>query len=35
MDFFEGYNILPNGIHIVMGATDRPTGEGVCGVHIL
>lgn len=27
MDFFEGYNILPNGIHIVMGATDRPTGE--------
>ncbi|KAG6551429.1 hypothetical protein Mapa_007075 [Marchantia paleacea] len=27
MDFFEGYNILPNGIHIVMGATERPTGE--------
>lgn len=27
MDFFEGYNILPNGIHVVMGATDRPTGE--------
>lgn len=27
MDFFEGYSILPNGIHIVVGATDRPTGE--------
>lgn len=27
MEFFEGYNILPNGIHVVMGATDRPTGE--------
>uniref|UniRef100_A0A7I4A7R3 RRM domain-containing protein n=1 Tax=Physcomitrium patens TaxID=3218 RepID=A0A7I4A7R3_PHYPA len=27
MDFFEGYSFLPNGIHIVMGATDRPTGE--------
>ncbi|KAH9557410.1 hypothetical protein CY35_07G083300 [Sphagnum magellanicum] len=27
MDFFDGLNIMPNGIHIVMGATDRPTGE--------
>lgn len=27
MDFFEGYQIVQNGIHIVMGATDRPTGE--------
>ncbi|CAM6037574.1 unnamed protein product [Sphagnum compactum] len=27
MDFFEGFNIMPNGIHIVMGSTDRPTGE--------
>lgn len=27
MDFFEGYKIAPNGIHIVPGVADRPTGE--------
>lgn len=27
MDFFEGYNIVPNGIHVVMGGNERPTGE--------
>ncbi|KAL2634576.1 hypothetical protein R1flu_006055 [Riccia fluitans] len=27
IEFFEGYNIVSNGVHIVMGATDRPTGE--------
>eukprot|EP00249_Psilotum_nudum_P017256 c26237_g1_i1 orf=591-1967(-) len=27
MDFFEGFKIVPNGIHVVTGATDRPTGE--------
>lgn len=27
IDFFEGYKIAPNGILIMTGATDRPTGE--------
>ncbi|KAJ7526814.1 hypothetical protein O6H91_16G024000 [Diphasiastrum complanatum] len=27
LEFFEGYEIVLNGVHIVMGATDRPTGE--------
>jgi heterogeneous nuclear ribonucleoprotein F/H/epithelial splicing regulatory protein 1/2 len=27
MNFFDGINIMPNGIHIVVGATNRPTGE--------
>eukprot|EP00249_Psilotum_nudum_P011320 c23100_g1_i1 orf=403-1755(-) len=27
MDFFKGYNIAPNGIHIVTGANDCSTGE--------
>ncbi len=27
MNFFDGLNIMPNGIHIVMEATNCPTGE--------
>jgi heterogeneous nuclear ribonucleoprotein F/H/epithelial splicing regulatory protein 1/2 len=27
MNFFDGLNIMPNGIHIVIGATNCPTGE--------
>jgi len=27
MNFFDGINIMPNGIHIVTGAMNRPTGE--------
>lgn len=27
MEFFEGYKIASNGIHIMTGVTDRPTGE--------
>ncbi|EFJ14378.1 hypothetical protein SELMODRAFT_446014 [Selaginella moellendorffii] len=26
-EFFQGYRIVPNGIYVVIGATDRPTGE--------
>jgi hypothetical protein len=27
MDFFDRLNIMPNDIHIVMGATNHPIGE--------
>jgi hypothetical protein len=32
MNFFDGLNIMPNGIHIVMGATGMMEAFGVQGL---